>query len=921
MIRGGWRAWSLAIVVVAVSQSWFAWVGGGSRFLLILLEPGASEGEIVMNTIRVLSFPLIASLLLVSFASGAQAQSTITIGDTNLESDADSGNGSLVLAQEAALSGSATIESLSFYVTQAAGNLILGIYDATGPRGGPGKLLAVTSSFATADGWNTAKVVRPVSLAAGNYWLAYLPSSGNLSFLKQNDSGNCFYKTQRFSSGMPAAFSTFPSNCTPTTWSFYASLASSSGNTVVNGVCGSSNGADLTSAPTTNLCGAGTASTVTGTGPWNWTCAGSGGGTTASCSAQLKINGSCGSANGVAVSTPPTSNLCAAGGASQVGGTGPWNWSCTGTNGGGTASCSAPLAQQVVNGFCGSANGVAVTSAPTTNLCLAGTSSGVAGSGPWQWSCVGSDGGSTASCSAPLSQQLINGSCGSANGVAVPRAPTSNLCAAGTASAVGGTGPWDWTCAGSNGGTLASCQAPVGSVSSPVLIQHVASSANPLGLGIPGNNYNIPLPNAVLGGDALVLAITFPHGNTSAISDTLGQTWPAAAITEDGGTGNYVTQIYVLCGSAAGNETIQVNLTQSGLPFEYTVSEFNNVATTGCVDGSVGGSNLRPSGSAVINPGGFTPAINNDANGGHVIWSYSAISSIANGNPTAWVPATGFTLLDGDIAWTDQQGFPHASQWYRQATNALVSPSITSTGDTVDTFNSASVSLRVANAGGTVASGIHINKIVHESWVAPSSGATLNLQLPATGNLRVLAFTVGLNSLNITGITDSAGGTWQLEQTGGDSAQIWFSANGSPNPGLTVAIHTSGSSSTNSLRFFDIQGASASPLDVAAGTDLTDCSSTNTVDNQPTLTPTGTNELVIVTMGIGQGPGLGLASAAPSGAVWDLVTYSGETDNDLMENADAVAHLYTTTTSVENWNWSITPNSNNSCSAEAVAFK
>jgi len=54
--------------------------------------------------------------------------------------------------------------------------------------------------------------------------------------------------------------------------------------TVVNGACGSSNGANFTAKPTNNLCTTGTASTVTGTGPWTWSCAGSNGGTTASCS-------------------------------------------------------------------------------------------------------------------------------------------------------------------------------------------------------------------------------------------------------------------------------------------------------------------------------------------------------------------------------------------------------------------------------------------------------------------------------------------------------------------------------------------------------------------------------------------------------------------------------------------------------------
>ena len=77
----------------------------------------------------------------------------------------------------------ATIQSLSFYVSAASGNLILGIYDATGPNGGPGALKASTASFAAKTGWNTANVVTPVSLAAGTYWMAFLPSSNTLTFL------------------------------------------------------------------------------------------------------------------------------------------------------------------------------------------------------------------------------------------------------------------------------------------------------------------------------------------------------------------------------------------------------------------------------------------------------------------------------------------------------------------------------------------------------------------------------------------------------------------------------------------------------------------------------------------------------------------------------------------------------------------
>jgi hypothetical protein len=61
--------------------------------------------------------------------------------------------------------------------------------------------------------------------------------------------------------------------------------------TPINGVCGSANGVETSSAPTSNLCNAGSASSVTGTGPWNWTCNGSNGGTNASCSAPLTGSG------------------------------------------------------------------------------------------------------------------------------------------------------------------------------------------------------------------------------------------------------------------------------------------------------------------------------------------------------------------------------------------------------------------------------------------------------------------------------------------------------------------------------------------------------------------------------------------------------------------------------------------------------
>jgi hypothetical protein len=140
-------------------------------------------------------------------------------------------------------------------------------------------------------------------------------------------------------------------------------------------------------------------SSVSDNGQWEWTCEGSNGGATANCSAKIEINGACGSANKEDFFTEPTSDLCTAGTASKVTGKGPWDWTCGGANGGATAHCSAKLE---VNGACGSANGESFLTEPRSNLCIAGKASKVTGTGPWDWDCAESNGGSTANCSANL---------------------------------------------------------------------------------------------------------------------------------------------------------------------------------------------------------------------------------------------------------------------------------------------------------------------------------------------------------------------------------------------------------------------------------------------------------------------------------------------------------------------------------------
>jgi hypothetical protein len=164
-------------------------------------------------------------------ASATTASIPVTIGETTVFSGDDSGNGNLLIAQDTTLYQRATIQSLSFYVNTASGNLYLGIYDATGLNGGPGTLLAQTNVFAPAAGWNTMSVITPVTLAPGNYWLAYLPSSNNLHFATNFNVGSFKYAS--------VAFGTMPGTFPPIAgqglahWSLYGTLLINSGNNTV----------------------------------------------------------------------------------------------------------------------------------------------------------------------------------------------------------------------------------------------------------------------------------------------------------------------------------------------------------------------------------------------------------------------------------------------------------------------------------------------------------------------------------------------------------------------------------------------------------------------------------------------------------------------------------------------------------------
>jgi hypothetical protein len=162
----------------------------------------------------------------------------ISIGQTSILSGADGQNGNLLVSQEITLpaNNAYQLQSLSFHVQAAAGNLVLGIYNNA--NGKPGTLLSQTPSFATVSGWNTVTPSPLPTLNAGNYWLAYFPQSSNLTF-NNAAVGNAYFTPLTFGA-MPNTFPT--GTAISTNWSLYATfLETAAANNANTGNTGTGN--------------------------------------------------------------------------------------------------------------------------------------------------------------------------------------------------------------------------------------------------------------------------------------------------------------------------------------------------------------------------------------------------------------------------------------------------------------------------------------------------------------------------------------------------------------------------------------------------------------------------------------------------------------------------------------------------------
>jgi hypothetical protein len=451
-----------------------------------------------------------------------------------------------------------------------------------------------------------------------------------------------------------------------------------------------------------------------------------------------------------------------------------------------------------------------------------------------------------------------------------------------------------WTLSNNTGGVG-------GGTASPIMFQHIASSTNPTGNGIAGRAFVVatePLPaNSVA-----VIFVSALVGKTVTISDTLGATWTNLCAAS-GGSGNAEAWAFVApLGATGGADKITIGVGASNTqPVQYDLTVWENINTTTPSGGShcsaVNG--VTPAAGVITDTGSFTPT-NNNANGGNVIETYVPVcTGFAGGNTSSWTAGSGFTLLNSEIIWTNNQGFPNAVQWKTQTTSASYTPTITESGDTVDCFNMATVALQVANNSQTAPSTIHIAKIIHESMVAPGT-TTIATKQEWTGNLRIATFTWtggcpgggGSCLTSSSPVTSSDGCVWTLKGVVNGGSGIAYAQNCSTNlTGDTVTLHLTSALASGqfSFRLYDVTGAAAASFQNAT-TDASAACGTSWSNMPGSFTPTGaTAGVVFHAMGNGNGP---IVVTSPANETFDLWTFTGITDSDLADNADDSDHTY-----------------------------
>jgi hypothetical protein len=383
----------------------------------------------------------------------------------------------------------------------------------------------------------------------------------------------------------------------------------------------------------------------------------------------------------------------------------------------------------------------------------------------------------------------------------------ATISAGGLATAVGtGTSTIKAVSGSVPGSTLLTVTPSGGGV--PVLVQHVSGSSN------RGNSfsnpfcYHIQLPSGATAGNAVIVGFTFNSNVPAHVTDDKGDGYTIETNLYDAAHTQSIA-IAAAFNVTAGARQIDVCFASDPGGFvQPAVSEFANVTGLDVVSAGALGSGTS------ITAGSMTPTVSGDL-------AYAVVHSVSTNQDQLSFTAGSQSAIAWQLASADlMDGF--AAQYGVYNSLSVIDPGI-SMGTSKSWL--AVAALFKSGPAGSVPAGMRIVHLDHQNIptkVAAGGNGTsfpnpLAVQFPCSGNLEVITVGGGNPPAQASTISDSNGNIWQLAGsyaiTTDPVTAIFYAPNASCSGTQKLTVNWTANTGDQTILYYDVVGASASPLD------------------------------------------------------------------------------------------------------------
>jgi hypothetical protein len=410
---------------------------------------------------------------------------------------------------------------------------------------------------------------------------------------------------------------------------------------------------------------------------------------------------------------------------------------------------------------------------------------------------------------------------------------------------------------------------PVGWAQTPTLIQTAYcpnsgppnSEGNSAGGAVTNGVYTCRLPSATLAGDFILVSVFFQGGTgqTLTLTDSASNSYSQDVTNTT--SGNNIQRIYHLANAGAGITYLRGSFSGGSATGYVNIifSEWNNVATSSPLDVA----HCNSGSSTSITAGAAAIGTANDLLVQHVFSDdHQAVSSFTAGSQanTAW--------RFGASDLNDAAGF----QFGVYSSTGSFNPTFTQ--GTSHSFASCFAAFKTAASGATPSGNRPL--MISHAQVPPVGVSAIHLQVPFSGNLQVLSFLGGYES--ITKIASTPSCTWTSTGPVHHSAapdnytQIFYAMNCVGNA-VAMTLSLSGNAQGDTVMVYDITGPNSWAFDTDSGGQDGDAGVSSLTTCSSCLTPTTSNGVVFTNFG--QDDCTASGAIAPSGVVFDSATYTG----------------------------------------------